>query len=443
MNARYRKEPPRFKSTGVYIHRGGAELADLSLARRPGHVNIAVHKEALTMDVWGRLAPRFAGSEDRPHRLLALDGGGIRGVMTLEVLVRIEELLEEKLGMGDDFRLCQFFDYVAGTSTGAIIAAGLARGMSAEELLEFYQTTGPAMFSKPPWYRRLVSFYDPKPLKKALQETFNDGDRVTMLYPRDLECLLLAVTRNVSTDSPWPISSNPRAKYNDQTRDDCNLAIPLWQIVRASTAAPVYFPPEEISLGSYSYVFVDGGMTPYNNPAFLLYRMATDPAYRLEWARGEDKLLLVSIGTGTAETLAEDAAGRNIIASVKDVPNALMLGSLVDQDINCRAVGRCTWGERIDSELGDMIPREEDDEGNERPVPLGRDLGRAFLYARYNADLGPKGLEKLGLPDVDPAKVQSLDSVDAIDDLRRVGRAVAEAVSVEHFGSFVDSFETG
>ena len=237
--------------------------------------------------------------------------------------------------------------------------------------------------------------------------------------------------------------NDPIAATLPTSRDDCNLAIPLWQIVRASTAAPVYFPPEEISLGKYSFVFVDGGMTPYNNPAFLLYRMATDPAYRLEWPRGEDRLLIVSIGTGTAETLAENAAGRNIIASAKDVPNALMLGSLVDQDINCRAVGRCTWGARIDSELGDMIPSRAGADGKPEPIPLTEDQGRAFLYARYNADLGPKGLEKLGLPDVDPAKVQSLDSIDAIGDLRRVGRAVAAQVSLDHFGPLVESFASG
>ena len=97
------------------------------------------------------------------------------------------------------------------------------------------------------------------------------------LKPDDLECLLLAVTRNRTTDSPWPISSNPQAKYNDTSRPDCNLNIPLWQIVRASTAAPVFFPPEVIQWDpkdeNKAFVFVDGGLTPFNNPAFLLYRM--------------------------------------------------------------------------------------------------------------------------------------------------------------------------
>ena len=106
----------------------------------------------------------------------------------------------------------------------------------------------------------------------------------TNLEPDNLRCLLLVVTKNVTTDSPWPISSNPEAKYNGLTRKDCNLRIPLWQLVRASTAAPVYFPPEILqwdkSDPSKTFVFVDGGVTPHNNPAFLLYRMATEPAER-------------------------------------------------------------------------------------------------------------------------------------------------------------------
>ena len=65
----------------------------------------------------------------------------------------------------------------------------------------------------------------------------------------DLCSLLLIVTRNATTDSPWPVSNNPFAKYNDRTRKDCNLQIPLWQLVRASTAAPVYFPPEIVGVG--------------------------------------------------------------------------------------------------------------------------------------------------------------------------------------------------
>lgn len=389
------------------------------------------------MTKWGKLAGRYEGQENRKHRLLALDGGGIRGIMTLEVLNRMEEMLAEATGRGTAFRLCHFFDYIAGTSTGAIIAAGLARGMSAGELLDFYQETGPAMFDKQFILKCWQALYKSEPLKKELQATFGAE---TKLLPDDLECLLLAVTRNRTTDSPWPISSNPQAKYNDTDRPDCNLKIPLWQIVRASTAAPVFFPPEVIPWEpndeEKTFVFVDGGMTPYNNPAFLLYRMATHSSYRLNWARGEDKLLLISIGTGAAVTLDEDVSdpNRGFIGNLAGIPSALMYAAMVDQDTLCRQIGRCVHGAVLDREIGDMIPRDE--AGS--IIPLSEDLGRDFLYARYNADLSAEGLKDLGLPDIKPENVQKLDSIAHLDDLRRVGAKVADEVDIEHFGSFIN-----
>ncbi len=385
---------------------------------------------------WGKLATRYEGSENRKHKLLAFDGGGIRGILTLEILVRMEKLLAQATGAGSEFRLCQFFDYVGGTSTGAIVAAGIARGMTAKELLNFYELTGPAMFDKQFILKRWQALYKSEPLKRELQETFGEN---TTLKPDDLECLFLAVTRNRTTDSPWPISSNPMAKYNDTSRPDCNLGIPLWQIVRASTAAPVFFPPEVIQWDpedeSKAFVFVDGGMTPYNNPAFLLYRMATGPEYRLNWASGEDKLLLISIGTGAAATVDDDVddLDRGLVSNIAGIPGALMYGAMVDQDINCRYVGRCVHGAVLDREIGDLIPR--DKKGNK--IPLSENLGRRFLYARYNADLSHDGLAAMGLQDINPQNVQKLDSIAFIEDLRRMGKKVAEEIRIEHFGEFI------
>jgi hypothetical protein len=350
--------------------------------------------------------------------------------MTLEVLAKIESLLAEATGRGSAFRLSDFFDYIAGTSTGAIIAAGLARGMSAQELLTFYQQTGPAMFDKAFLLQRLKTLYKSEPLAKELQKTFGEN---TTLAPEDLKTLFLAVTRNVSTDSPWPVSSNPLAKYNQRDRKDCNLQIPLWKLVRASTAAPIFFPPEVLQWDpkdpSKTFVFVDGGVTPYNNPSFLLFRMATLAPYKLAWKTGEKNLLLVSVGTGAAPTLDGDILSpqKNAVSNLAGLPGALMYGALVDQDINCRTVGRCVYGAPIDRELGDLIP----------PAPLSQDLGRAFLYARYNAELTRAGLDAMGLPDIDPDQVSKLDSVQYIPELRRVGQKVGDEVKIEHFGTFV------
>lgn len=383
---------------------------------------------------WGRLQSRYGG-EPRPRKLLALDGGGIRGVLTLQVLIRIEELLREKSGQGEEFRLCNFFDYIGGTSTGAIIAAGLARGMSARELADFYLKTGPAMFDKSFILFRLRHLYESQPLQEKLQETFG---KETALFPKDLNCLLLAVTRNVTTDSPWPVSSNPFANYNLPDREDCNLCIPLWQLVRASTAAPIYFAPEVIEWDkkdpSKTFVFEDGGLTPYNNPAFLLARMATVEQYKLNWQTGEDKLLLISVGTGSAPKSDAEAysSGKTALKNLATLPSALMYGAQVDQDINCRVVGRCIHGAVIDRELWDLIPRRGDPKTGE-VIPLSENLGRQFLYARYNAELSAKWLNERGLGDIEAGKVAQMDSVEHIKDLSRIGEALAEEVKIEHF----------
>ena len=213
----------------------------------------------------------------------------------------------------------------------------------------------------------------------------------------------------------------------------------MWQIVRASTAAPVFFPPEVIQWDpkddSKAFVFVDGGLTPYNNPAFLLYRMATEAGFRLNWAGGEDKLLVMSIGTGAAAAVDEDVEdpNRGLLGNVAALPNALMYAAMVDQDTNCRLVGRCVHGAPLDREIGDMIPREADG----KMIPLSQDLGRRFLYARYNADLSREGLDALGLNDIKPKNVQKLDSIKYIPDLRKVGRKLAEEIKIEHFGNFI------
>jgi hypothetical protein len=390
---------------------------------------------AMTADIWGPLAGRYGAS--RPRRLLALDGGGIRGVLTLAILAEVEKQLATATGGGATFRLCQFFDYVAGTSTGAILAAGVARGMSAQELITFYTTLGPQIFKKEFVLQRLKHLYTADPLAAQLKNTF--GEKTT-LAPEDLGCLLLVVTRNVTTDSPWPISSVPVAKYNARSRPDCNLQIPLWQLVRASTAAPIYFPPEILQWDAKNpdktFVFVDGGMTPYNNPSFLLYRMATASAYQLGWAKGERNLMLVSIGTGAAATAGPESETPelNIASTLVGLPGALMYGASVDQDINCRVIGRCVYGAPLDRELGDMIPRD----GQGRELPLARDLGRHFLYARYNADLSESGLDQLGVSGVDGEAVRKLDAVDQVDNLFRIGQAAAKEVQLtKQFGAFV------
>lgn len=384
---------------------------------------------------WGHLATRY--QQVRPRRMLSLDGGGIRGLMTLQILDELERQLRAQRGGDPQFRLCDFFDVIGGTSTGAIIAAGLARGMSTADVITFYKEFGREAFTKRALIARWKSLYANGPLQRKLQTTFGVE---TTLQPEHLKCLLLVVTRNATTDSAWPISSNPWAKYNERWRKDCNLLMPLWQIVRASTAAPVFFQPEVIALDpndeTKTFVFVDGGTTAYNNPAFLMYRMAIEPAYRLAWRRGEDQMLIVSVGTGSRPELGQTelAPEQNLASAAAQTLAALMNQAAFDQDLSCRTVGRCVAGPMLDREVGDLIPRD----ATGKLLPLSEDLDRSFLYARYDAELTTVGLTGLGCGDLDPACVSRLDSVDFMDALERVGQAVAKKVDVTAFGSLLN-----
>jgi hypothetical protein len=238
----------------------------------------------------------------------------------------------------------------------------------------------------------------------------------------------MIVLRNATTDSPWPLSNNLSAKYNDPQRPDSNLDFPLWQLVRASTAAPTYFPPEVITVGKKEYVFVDGGVTMYNNPAFQLFLMATTEPYRLCWPTGKEKLLLISVGTGASANANQNLSPgeMNLLYNAGTIPSALMAAALHEQDFLCRVFGDCVAGDPLDREVGDVIG-----EGI-LSVP------KLFTYARYNAELSREGLDELGLSNIQPEHVQQMDSVNFIDEMREVGRAIASRkIQAAHFAGFL------
>jgi uncharacterized protein len=137
-------------------------------------------------------------SQSGPKKLLAIDGGGIRGVLALQFLLKIEGLLKSKAGR-ESFRLADYFDYIAGTSTGAIIAAGLSMGLPVGDILTFYKAAGAEMFVKANLLQRLKYKYEDEPLALKLKEVFGAD---TKLGSDRLRTLLLLVLRNATTDSP-------------------------------------------------------------------------------------------------------------------------------------------------------------------------------------------------------------------------------------------------
>jgi predicted acylesterase/phospholipase RssA len=357
-------------------------------------------------------------------KLLAIDGGGIRGVLSLQILQKIEDLLKAQ-AKRDTFRLADYFDYIAGTSTGAIIATGLSIGMSVADILRFYEEAGAQMFVKAKLWERLRCKFEDEPLALKLKEVFGAN---TKFGSDRLQTLLLLVMRNATTDSPWPLSNNPYAKYNDPARPDDNSKLPLWQLVRASTAAPTYFPPEVIVLNPDSskerqFVFVDGGVTMYNNPAFQMFLMATLDRYwasqpELRWRPSAENMLIVSVGTGTSPDVRAglEPHEMNLLFNATTIPSALMFAALNEQDLLCRVFGDCRAGDPLDREIGDLI-------GSAGPLERQKKL---FTYARYNAELSREGLDLLDCRDVEPDVVQKMDSIAGIPELKKVGQKVAQ-----------------
>lgn len=366
-------------------------------------------------------------------KILACDGGGILGLMTLEILAKIESNLRTTLNKSE-LILADYFDFVCGTSTGAIIAACISSGMDTATIRKFYLESGEHMFDKASLLERMRYSYSDEPLARMLRQVFDKQllETEAKLGNKNLRNLLMMVMRNHNTDSPWPVTNNPFAKYNDRSREDCNLELPLWKLIRASTAAPTYFPPEIVTIGKKKFIFIDGGVTTYNNPAYLAFQMATAKPYAINWQTGADKLLIVSIGTGMAAKALLDLNVRDmdLLHYASSIPSALMNSASAGWDMSCRILGECRHGGVIDRELGDMVMPSASDTNWTGP--------KLFSYVRYDPDVSQEGLNALGLNFVKPENVQLLDSVDYIPDIQRVGSTYAtQHVKLDHLRGFV------
>jgi hypothetical protein len=258
-----------------------------------------------------------------PKRILALDGGGVRGAIEVAFLERIEQVLAEHCRTqvststpvdgraaaaprSDSlFRLGDWFDLVGGTSTGAVIAGALALGYTTAQLKDFYLKLAPSVFI-PRWHLKgLRPKFDAEPLRREIAGVVRDRT----LDSEDLRTGLCVVTKRMDTGSPWIVANNPRAPYwEDQPPNPAtgekgyrgNRRYRLADLVRASTAAPYYFEPEPILVveGEPAGTFIDGGATPHNNPSLILFLMTILKAYGIQWKVGPENLTIVSIGTG-------------------------------------------------------------------------------------------------------------------------------------------------
>jgi uncharacterized protein len=234
------------------------------------------------------------------RKVLALDGGGTRGIVAIAFLERIETLLRERSGKGADFCLADHFDLIGGTSTGAIIAAGLALGRSVAEIKALYFELGPTVFRRRWHIPFFQSRYVSGELGALLRREFGD----IQLDDPSIRTPLAVVTKRVDTGSPWIVSTVPSQPYWEHRADgkrQGNRSILLANIVRASAAAPFFFGPEQIPITSdVTGTFVDGAVSPFNNPAIPLLLLAAAKRYGLCWDLGPENLSIVSVGTGSS-----------------------------------------------------------------------------------------------------------------------------------------------
>ncbi len=136
----------------------------------------------------------------------------------------------------------------------------------------------------------------------------------------------------------------------------------------------------------------------------------------MNWPVGEGNLLIVSVGTGSSANANRNLAPSemNLVYNASSIPSALMYAASNEQDFLCRVFGACVAGDVLDREIWDVA-------GKRGPVSP-----KLFTYLRYDVDLSREGLDALGLHDVDPKNVQKLDSVDHIEELRRIGTTFSE-----------------
>ena len=409
-----------------------------------------------------------------PKRLLALDGGGVRGAITVAFLERIESLLSERYG--ENIRLSDHFDLVGGTSTGAIIAGAVALGYRTAEIKKFYELLAPYAFKRQFWHIPILQAkFDARGLRAQIEAIV--GER--KLCSHDLITGLCVITKRMDTGSPWILANNPRAPYwNDDTDSQGNERVgnkhyKLASLVRASTAAPHFFDPEIISITKDDHseaispdaslplaqpvpirflkavlekfglrrrfkfdsnkhgLFVDGGVTPHNNPSLALFQMVTVKPFGLCWKTGPQNLTVVSVGTGTHRPhLAFESLG---FARFPKLAYHALMSLMTDAETHVLAqmqwMGECPAPWPINSEIGTLA----------NDSPLG---GKMFRFLRYDVRLEQEWLaSELGINCTEDAveRLRKMDDPTIVSELFEIGRVAAvRQVKAQHLFDLVE-----
>lgn len=367
-----------------------------------------------------------------PKKILSLDGGGIRGALTLGYLKKLEDILKAKFSDQPDFRLSDYFDLIGGTSTGSIIAASLAIGKTVDEITKLYMDLGGKIFGeKRNWWNPMETMkwlkanYNYKAMEDGLKQAFGD----ITLGGVELKTGLCIVAKRADTNSIWPLINHPGGKFYDSEYGK-NKDIPLWQAVRASSAAPTYFAPQMIEVvAGQKAAFVDGGLSMANNPALTLLMIATLKGFPFRWKMSEENLLLVSVGTGYSvfKKYVKEIDDSTMLSWAANIPDMLMQDASWQNRVMLQWLSQSPTADYMDMEIekmdGDLLAG----------VPL-------ISYLRYNFCITENDLNDLGLGKtftaVDVKSITDMSNADNRQLLYQIGCKACSTIKPEHFEKF-------
>jgi patatin-like phospholipase/acyl hydrolase len=257
-------------------------------------------------------------------RILSCDGGGIRGVLSAVLLNRLSAAYPNLLQDRPDT-----ISMYAGTSTGGILALGLAAGLTPAQIRDLYVTDGKLIFDSS-WTRDVVelgglsgSKYDNVNLKQILQETFG-ARKLQDLKPR---VLIASFSLDNQASDPASRTWNPKFFHNFTGADSDGDSL-LVDVAMSTSAAPTYFP-------SYG-VYIDGGVIA-NNPSMAAVVQAMDGRNQPGERATLDGIKLLSIGTGASLQYIDDVDHDWGDAQwIKPILNVMMDGSVGVADFECR-----------------------------------------------------------------------------------------------------------
>jgi patatin-like phospholipase/acyl hydrolase len=259
-------------------------------------------------------------------KVLAIDGGGIRGIIPATILSEIQRRL--------NLDLFQAFDMIAGTSTGGIIALGIGTKCknngpySPSELVDLYVQSGPAIFKKnflTPARQLVLPKYSPDALEAALAEFFHDTEFQTALTP------LLISSYDLKGQLPFLFKSHRIAA-------DPAFNWKLTEIARATSAAPTFFPPVHLTRDDEEYALVDGGVF-VNNPSMAAYAEARS------LYPGASQIIVVSVGTGDRKDQITYTAAKHwgLVGWAKQIVPVFMDSVSEAVDYELRVLPGCTY----------------------------------------------------------------------------------------------------